>query len=288
MIERFNFYDVYGYLLPGFALIGLVWVPFGLLSGTLPKNELLSAVGVLAFGYVLGHLLQNLLTTALKSEFRDNQRRRRKPSDIALDSGNKGLSDSSRTIIISKVQQKFGIDLKGTDGEKDLSGRRNHAFFLARSILIQSKLMVYAEQFQGIYAMMRGLTAICFLGSLYLFSWAASLFRSDCLWWVAFILCCAAVVTLVATGLTRIAGNVDKEARTVDAVSLFAIAVIALTIGYILGSYKEVTPNFSWKVAVAGIFCLVSAERFLVAYRYFSFEFAKSIWRDFAACNVSN
>ena len=64
MIERFNFYDIYGYLLPGLALVGFGWLPFGLLSRSFPKNELLSAVLVLAFGYVLGHLLQNLLTTA--------------------------------------------------------------------------------------------------------------------------------------------------------------------------------------------------------------------------------
>jgi len=33
MIERFNFFDVYGYLLPGGLLMVLTWLPFGLISG---------------------------------------------------------------------------------------------------------------------------------------------------------------------------------------------------------------------------------------------------------------
>jgi hypothetical protein len=43
MIEKFNFYDVYGYLIPGLVLIGLFLVPLGLLgrwpAGTLVRQS---------------------------------------------------------------------------------------------------------------------------------------------------------------------------------------------------------------------------------------------------------
>ena len=47
MVEKFNFYDIYGYLLPGLVLIGLFWLPFGLILNLWPKAELSSALLVL-------------------------------------------------------------------------------------------------------------------------------------------------------------------------------------------------------------------------------------------------
>lgn len=49
MIERFNFYDIYGYLLPGATLVGLLWLPFGIITGTWPAAQLSEAVFVLGF-----------------------------------------------------------------------------------------------------------------------------------------------------------------------------------------------------------------------------------------------
>lgn len=47
MVEKFNFYDIYGYLIPGLVLIGLLWVPIGLLWHVWPKAEVTSAILVL-------------------------------------------------------------------------------------------------------------------------------------------------------------------------------------------------------------------------------------------------
>jgi hypothetical protein len=56
MIDRFNFYDVYGYLLPGLALVALLGLPGVMIAGNLPSSELVSALAAVAAAYVIGQL----------------------------------------------------------------------------------------------------------------------------------------------------------------------------------------------------------------------------------------
>ncbi len=56
MIDRFNFYDVYGYLLPGLALVALFGLPGLMIVEELPSSELVSALAAVAVGYVVGQL----------------------------------------------------------------------------------------------------------------------------------------------------------------------------------------------------------------------------------------
>src|SRR5258706_16436134 len=56
MIDRFNFYDVYGYLLPGLALVALLGLPGVMIAGKLPSSELVSALAAVAAAYVIGQL----------------------------------------------------------------------------------------------------------------------------------------------------------------------------------------------------------------------------------------
>ena len=104
MIERFNFYDVYGYLLPGLALLGLVWLPFLILKHKWPENELLSAVVVLAIGYVVGHVLQNVATTAFPSTFSDA------PGEAAIPFrplvGRNRMGSSVKTLKLAFVEKQ--------------------------------------------------------------------------------------------------------------------------------------------------------------------------------------
>ena len=71
MIERFNFYDIYGYLLPGATLVGLLWLPFGIITGVWPTAQLSEAVFVLVFSYVIGHVLHTISSKAVPSMVRD-------------------------------------------------------------------------------------------------------------------------------------------------------------------------------------------------------------------------
>ena len=58
MIDRFNFYDIYGDVLPGTLLIGIFWLPFGLASTSLPSSEISSTLLLLVLAYIAGHLMQ--------------------------------------------------------------------------------------------------------------------------------------------------------------------------------------------------------------------------------------
>src|SRR3989338_1398883 len=57
MIDRLNFYDLYGYLIPGLTLLGFLWLPFHLGTTVRLPSEWASAFAAAVLGYVAGHLL---------------------------------------------------------------------------------------------------------------------------------------------------------------------------------------------------------------------------------------
>jgi hypothetical protein len=67
MIEKFNFYDVYGYFLPGVALIAVLWLPFGLVLGKWPSGDIASAVFDVALAYFAGHMMLYVSTNSIPS-----------------------------------------------------------------------------------------------------------------------------------------------------------------------------------------------------------------------------
>jgi hypothetical protein len=85
MIEKFNFYDVYGYFLPGFALAALLYLPFGLIGGRWPSATLADGVAAVIIAYLAGHLLQTIALHAAPSQTKDAAGEMRFPSDVLLD-----------------------------------------------------------------------------------------------------------------------------------------------------------------------------------------------------------
>ena len=92
MIEKFNFFDVYAYLLPGAALLGLIWLPFGIVTGSWPPADLSSALLFLVAAYIAGHVLYRPAKDALPTEttgrYENIEKRRAAPShpsDFILD-----------------------------------------------------------------------------------------------------------------------------------------------------------------------------------------------------------
>src|ERR1700680_987319 len=145
LIEKFNFYDIYGYFLPGLAFLGVLWLPFMMVHPALPPSEWGSAIAALALAYLLGHLLQGLATNALPSKISANNRF---PSAALLDP-NSDLPIPVRSRIAEIVLTKFGLDLKVNEpgvagGEVDKV--RNGAFNLARLVLSKDKLVGFSEQ----------------------------------------------------------------------------------------------------------------------------------------------
>ena len=174
MIERFNFYDVYGYLLPGVLLLGLVWFPIGLTTAALPSAAWSSAVVALALAYVVGHLLANLSSAAFPSLIRDKQGRKRAPSDLLFDRPEDEVLSQRlydlKEPIAEQIRKDFGIDVEpNAIWAPGLKGRRGAAFLQCRKVLIHEKNAAYAEQQEGMYVLMRGCAAAFVLAcALYL------------------------------------------------------------------------------------------------------------------------
>ena len=80
MIDRLNFYDVYGYFIPGTVLLALLWLPIGITTGTWPPAELSSTIVALIASYLVGHLIH-----AWVSEAYPHTKNGRPPSTVMLD-----------------------------------------------------------------------------------------------------------------------------------------------------------------------------------------------------------
>jgi hypothetical protein len=73
------------------------------------------------------------------------------------------------------MKEQFGLELQvDKDGDQAIDKERHNAFLLAHQILIQGKAVSYAEQFQGMYALTRGLVSVLALGCVYWLGFAAA------------------------------------------------------------------------------------------------------------------
>ena len=146
MIEKFNFYDIYGYFVPGAAFLAIPWLPFGLVRHTWPSSTWSGAIIAAVLAYIVGHLVHSLATNALPSWGNKG----RFPSEMYLDNTDKELPESCKSNIQTLMKEQFGLELQVDKvGNEAIDQVRHNAFLLARQILIQGKAVSYAEQFQG-------------------------------------------------------------------------------------------------------------------------------------------
>ena len=280
MIEKFNFYDVYGYFLPGAALIAILWLPFGFVAHIWPTSDWSGALGLAALAYLCGHLLQTYGATALKSRVAPNNRF---PSDAALDPGT--LPDPLRDKISEVMKKKFGLDLGiGQACSKDTDEVRNHAFFLARSALVKDQSNSYAEQYQGMYALNRGLMIAFGWGFSYWAGWSASLYRDHCVPLIMRLVLTISLLCLICAAAWTVRA---KGWHTGQRASLFALLPLTVfATGYLLGKQYPVTATQSRTLGVLSAAALVASLRFFGAYKAFANHFAIGVWRDFLALSV--
>jgi hypothetical protein len=288
MIERFNFYDIYGYLLPGMLLFGLFWFPFGMTVGALPTNEISSTLVLLVFAYISGHLLQILGSVVISSKVPDRQKSLRAPSNILLDAESK-FSPAFKADLAKKVCTAFQIPRLEEDADREA------AFLEARAYLVRNKAASYLEQFEGMYVMMRGLVCAFALGFAYLAGWGLSFHQKiqalslsmEC------ELAASAAGALVASWVIHfIAANpaTDKDERKeqqghdLEASSFLAVCSMLFTggIGFFLGTWKPAPANTELFVWCGLPVTLFAAMRCVQAYRMYAQRFAETVWRDFA------
>jgi hypothetical protein len=123
MIERFNFFDIYAYLLPGAAFLGLMWLPFGIVGGKWPSADLSSALFSLVAAYIVGHVLYHpaeaALTTKGKGWYPAGPPRWRAkpshPSEFILDAGEstfpKAFKEGLAELISSRFSRRGGVEV---------------------------------------------------------------------------------------------------------------------------------------------------------------------------------
>ena len=300
MIEKFNFYDIYGYFLPGLALLGVLWLPFGLVKRIWPANDWGSALIVLALAYILGHLMQYIALSVIPShDVKGSRGKGRYPSETVLDPGNPELSAEVQTKLASAVKAEFGLDLHTDDGSGDHDRVRNNAFLLARQRLIREKAASYAEQFQGMYALTRGLIAALTVAAVYFAGWAFSVVRGRYSFLVAFVLMVLAMLVIVNSGCAllrekdaRVGTDAERKrireenqnrkanlelAYTVSLLTLFCLG------GYLLGLRQDLRLDDCMLLAIFAVVAILGCLRCYGQYRYFAVRFATTVWRDFLA-----
>lgn len=192
---KFDFYDILGYLIPGLVLVGLLSLPFGLITGSWPSTSLTSAVLYLVGAHILGHILQGLLRAWERiPQIRDKSGSWRNPSSVLLDPNQELMAPLH--IKIGELANKFwGIPEKDDSKIKPWKdipdSKRDTAFLQARNLLLQSKKQSYIEAFQGKYALLGGMAVSFLIAFAYYTGWAVALFLSECIgpksalpWWV--------------------------------------------------------------------------------------------------------
>ena len=284
MIEKFNFYDVYGYLLPGLALIAVLWLPFGLVAHVWPTADWGSAIIAIASAYFAGHFMLYVSTNAVPSYDLKKSKPGKEPrrhSETLLDSDSTGLSEKIRLQIAEAVRKEFHLELRVETKEGEADGDRKDAFLLARQRLILGKAGSYAEQFQGMYSLARGVTIALWVATAFYSGWVLSVVR-----WVPlffFALACGffwlAVLVNKAISVTR----ETNRAIRLHLEHFFGCLMLVLFLngGWILGFVYKVDTRSCIALAFAAGVALLLSIRCHSQYREFTLVFANTVWRNF-------
>lgn len=266
MIERFNFYDVYGYLLPGLALLGILWFPLWLLAGRELPPAWWSAAVALVLGYLAGHVVARLGQNALPySGVRGQQ-----PSDGLLEMEDHRLPTLVKTQIIEAIERHFKMPLPANDPD-ERRRRTQAAFFFCRRALLREDAASYAEQFEGLYSLLRGCAAVAILSFSYYLGWATS----DLL---------VTELFLNLSGYAVIPVLILILFLSERSWLLWVLAALLFPLGLYLGAtlvptrLPVVTSVLLLAIALGSLFLAI---RFYLGYRYFAEQFAITVYRDF-------
>jgi hypothetical protein len=296
VIAKLNFYDFYGYLIPGVAFLAIIWLPFGIVTLKWPPSDLGSAVAALIVAYIVGLVLQVIVVNGFPPKVRDQNEYLRYPSSVLLDPEETSLAPELKKEAAVQAAALFGIDLSigqsivssdWRDNANCVDARRRDAFLLARSVLVERKLASYTEQYQGMYAVMSGLAVAFWLGFAYLLGWAAA-FRGV---WLGYTPCILLAVGLGVATVVSFIPVFTKVAPTLAAilgeVVFFALLAILWSLGHYAGSCSGPTFRQAQLLLVISVLSLFAAATCFAAYKYFSVEFAKAVWRDFVAFRLA-
>jgi hypothetical protein len=314
MTIKFNFYDIYGFALPGFLLLAVLWLPFGLIDNRWPDAEFSSALVGVIIAYFAGHVLQTVAQQAIPSNFLGG----RFPSWKFLDKQDRNFSPEFKRRLAHQIKTVFELDvaLGAEAGAADKV--RNDAFFLCRSALIKSKTVIYPEQFEGLYALMRGLSAAFGIAVVYYLGWAYSgllhkivpaNFGSRQLSGLA-VLAGIVIASFALVTADRLKDSKDEflkwvvRSRIVSAdhlkdskdkdeffkrvlrffkvLMIVSLLVAVFAAGYYLGLSNGKLSEHRTQLIAAAVLSFFASERCYAGYKRFAEEFARAVYRDFS------
>jgi uncharacterized membrane protein len=286
---KFNFYDIYGFALPGFLLLAVLWLPFGLLENRWPDAEFSSALIGVIFAYFAGHVLQTVARLAIPSSFDG-----RISSNMFLDKDNKTFSSEFKKRLEGQIHKVFGLkvalDAKGGAADRV----RSDAFFLCRSALIKSKTAVYPEQFEGLYALMRGLCAAFGIAVVYYLGWAYSGLMNRLVpaafgsrqWSGLAVLAGIVFASFALITADRLKDSKDEFLKRAERYSkvlrIVSLLLAGFAAGYYLGLSSANVSESREQLIAAAVFSFFASERCYAGYKTFAQEFAKAVYRDFS------
>lgn len=286
MIERFNFYDIYGYLIPGAAWLALLGAPVFL---TVPGLELsiagLTGLG-LGGGYLAGHYLSGLSRAWIPS-YDLVSGEKQYLSERILDDNDKTLAPAVKAEIQKHLFERFHLRLADHRVRKE-------TFYLFRTALAQGKVGSYVEQYQGIATMTRGLAVASLLTIVYYIFWVAGSVLPLPRWSDASSLAILLTMLLAAIApwfaVRQLAGNATPENEwkahpwrhrlRVNADGVVFCAVLAVA-GLAGGELNELTRRQIDEAMLAVSVLSLAYYRFKAASKYFSDTMVAAVCRDF-------
>jgi hypothetical protein len=285
MIQRFNFYDVYGYLIPGFAVVVMLWLPSAVITQHWQEAKLGWIAAAIAVAYVVGHVLQNLAANAVSLHVVTNAEGKAVlPSPALLDPKDTSLPPDVKRRVQSNVQSWFNIDTSVNQlASGEITKRRDAAFSLCRPIV--NARTAYAEQFEGLYTMSRGLFVAFLFSASYMIGWVTACYKVSCAPSVGLFVTGIGLIGLVGLSLYRIFPGGIKNRRPIDLAILVILGLTLAGAGLLAGNAISDRLNINVMLilyAVIGI-CVTVALRFYLLYRYFAVQFARAVWVSFAA-----
>jgi hypothetical protein len=299
LIEKFNFYDIYGYLLPGAVALLLFWLPIGIKQHKLPTGDWTSALLGAAIAYVAGVLLQTFADRVLPSSLgkvgsgKDSYDLY--PSQKILGPYDPVYTGSQLSEVIKNglpdlIKTKLGVDgdlAINKPADQTQARLRNDAFFLARHYLQLTKVTSYTEQFEGMYALCRGLAAALGLAAVYFLGWALSSWEFS---WIPNVAYCAiawgisfsvgVTIFLLVIGKRSLTVSVNKRNLKVELLPAIGLLVAGLGGGLGLG-YRYHVSDLAIIILLCAVGALLASLRAYRFYREFTKEFAATVWRDF-------
>jgi hypothetical protein len=288
MIERFNFYDVYGYLIPGVVLILTLLVPEYISSPySSDTNEWVILIAGVAVAYLAGNVLQTIAMNAIPSS-KDAERKPRSYYSVTiLNKDDATFSKDFKEHISSRARDLFQVDLHVDETATDaIASARQDAFQLARRLPTKTG---YADQFQGLEVMMRGVTLALWCGSAYSVGFAIGPYLEPS-GSALIALSAAIVICFLVFSVPQVALPSQKNPALPDAKDRHLLCSIAMWLliadlavnGALVGSRYYSNGELPVLLLLATSYLGISF-RLLSAYYVFAKEFAKAVWVQLGA-----